>query len=111
VGLLVKNDELKNQMGQLLTPMLVCMGDRGPDSAGLAVYSGANRDPSLRRLSLLSVAPKIDWKRVHEDLEAHLGPSCHLDSISNHALLSTSHNPERIRAWLGTRYPDIHLLS
>ena len=38
VGLFVKNPELEPDLGRLLASMLATMGDRGPDSAGFAVY-------------------------------------------------------------------------
>ena len=39
--------------------MLSCMGDRGPDSAGLAVFS-EDGDPELYRYSLFCGA-EVDW--------------------------------------------------
>ena len=39
VGVLVLDRDLEPQLGQLLTAMLVQMTERGPDSAGVAVYA------------------------------------------------------------------------
>jgi amidophosphoribosyltransferase len=39
VGLMLKKPQLDAQLGALLVPMLVGMTERGPDSAGLAVFS------------------------------------------------------------------------
>ena len=36
VGLLVKKREQRASLGQLAQPMFTCMGERGPDSGGLA---------------------------------------------------------------------------
>ena len=38
VGLYLKNPRLEPQLGQLFEPMLQAMTDRGPDSAGFAIY-------------------------------------------------------------------------
>ena len=38
VGLFLKKEELRPKLGELLTDMLVTMTDRGPDSAGIAIY-------------------------------------------------------------------------
>ena len=38
VGLLVKTPALREQLGALMVPMLIGMTERGPDSAGLAVF-------------------------------------------------------------------------
>jgi glutamate synthase domain-containing protein 1 len=45
VGLLARTPEFRRRLGELLTPMLVCMGDRGPDSAGLAVFAAKTSLP------------------------------------------------------------------
>jgi methylamine---glutamate N-methyltransferase subunit A len=42
VGLFCKSPELEPQLGEHLSAMLVQMDERGPDSAGVAVY----RDPA-----------------------------------------------------------------
>src|SRR5579859_7533376 len=39
VGLHLKNPDLQPRLGELLTVMLEAMTTRGPDSAGIAVYS------------------------------------------------------------------------
>ena len=38
VGLFLKKDDLRPQLGNMLTDMLITMTDRGPDSAGIAIY-------------------------------------------------------------------------
>ena len=51
VGLLVKTPELRERLGELMVPMLIGMTDRGPDSAGLAVFAHAAPE-GMRKLSL-----------------------------------------------------------
>src|ERR1700692_3735907 len=63
VGLLVKNPALRDQLGALMVPMLVGMTERGPDSAGLAVYT----TPVSKRhhkLSLYSGESAVDWSEL-----------------------------------------------
>ena len=53
VGLLLKKPALRSQLGELMVPMLIGMTERGPDSAGLAVFT----DPlpaGLRKISVYS---------------------------------------------------------
>src|SRR5674476_241503 len=38
VGLLAKKPALRERLGELMVPMLIGMTERGPDSAGLAVF-------------------------------------------------------------------------
>ena len=39
VGLLVKNPAMRTSLGELMMPMLIGMTERGPDSAGMAVFT------------------------------------------------------------------------
>jgi len=50
VGLFLKDPALEPQLGQLMADMLKVMSDRGPDSAGFAVYSAAT--PESVKLTL-----------------------------------------------------------
>jgi glutamate synthase domain-containing protein 1 len=43
VGCFLKNDKLRPELGAMLSEMLVVMTDRGPDSAGFAVYGDEKR--------------------------------------------------------------------
>ena len=43
VGLFLKDKSLEPELGALLSSMLVTMTDRGPDSAGIAIYGDASR--------------------------------------------------------------------
>ena len=47
VGLFLKDDSLSPQLGGMLSEMLVTMTDRGPDSAGIALY-GASQGSSFK---------------------------------------------------------------
>ncbi|HLA01917.1 MAG TPA: amidophosphoribosyltransferase, partial [Aestuariivirga sp.] len=38
VGLYLKNPKLKPKLGKMFKPMLIEMTNRGPDSAGVAIY-------------------------------------------------------------------------
>jgi methylamine---glutamate N-methyltransferase subunit A len=61
VGLHLRNRELYPRLGELLTGMLCEMGDRGSDSAGVAVYGDPIWSPHARGcVSLLEVDPKAD---------------------------------------------------
>ena len=38
VGICLKNPELRSRLGEIFSPMLIEMSERGPDSAGVAAY-------------------------------------------------------------------------
>jgi methylamine---glutamate N-methyltransferase subunit A len=61
VGLHLRNPELYPRLGELLTGMLCEMGDRGSDSAGVAVYGDPILSPPGRGcVSVLEVAPTAE---------------------------------------------------
>jgi methylamine---glutamate N-methyltransferase subunit A len=61
VGLHLRNPELYPRLGELLTAMLCEMGDRGSDSAGVAVYGDPVWTPPGRGcVSVLGVDPAAD---------------------------------------------------
>jgi hypothetical protein len=58
VGLHLRNPALYPRLGELLTGMLCEMGDRGSDSAGVAVYGDPTFSPPGRAcVSVLEVEP------------------------------------------------------
>ena len=63
VGLLLKKPGLRDQLGELMTPMLGGMTSRGPDSAGVAVFGDPVKD-KLRKLSLFWREGAPDWKTL-----------------------------------------------
>ena len=52
VGLFLKDKTLEPQLGEMLTEMLVTMTDRGPDSAGIAIYG--NEHDTQKKLTVQS---------------------------------------------------------
>jgi glutamate synthase domain-containing protein 1 len=67
VGLFLKNDDLSDDLGRLLGGMLDVMSDRGPDSAGFAVYGAA--EAGRRKLTLRGPAG-TDFDAVAASLTA-----------------------------------------
>src|SRR5256885_10119936 len=63
VGLLVKKREQRASLGQLAQPMFTCMGERGPDSGGLAVFGSPVAAPQ-RRFNLFVPDRHFDWQAL-----------------------------------------------
>ncbi|MBD1203407.1 MAG: glutamine amidotransferase family protein [Rhodobacteraceae bacterium] len=66
VGLFLKDPKLEPQLGALLTDMLITMTDRGPDSAGIAIYGRPEKGKA--KLTVQSPAPEADFATLTEDL-------------------------------------------
>ncbi|MBW4553033.1 MAG: class II glutamine amidotransferase [Aphanocapsa sp. GSE-SYN-MK-11-07L] len=110
VGLLVKKPELRASLGELMVPMLLGMSERGPDSAGVAVFGEAlpNGD---RRYSLYSDRESFDWKALLEKFQVQSDPAANIHIHSNQAVLLTQTGSNVVKSWLKTAYPDLYLLS
>lgn len=70
VGLFLKDEALRPELGRLLSGMLVTMTDRGPDSAGIAIYSDSG--PNSIKITLQSSNPKADFPNLAQALGAEV---------------------------------------
>lgn len=110
VGLLVKNPALRPQLGALMLPMLIGMTERGPDSAGLAVFTEPVAE-GLRKLSLYSGAEAADWAALEADIAVAFEGGHAIEAVANHAVLTTAAPPDEVKAWLARQWPRLHVLS
>ena len=104
VGLFLKDHALEPDLGKLLTEMLVTMSDRGPDSAGIAVYRGL--DDGAAKITVQSADPEGDFKGLGDTLGAEV------TVIGTHAIISVAAADvvpmlNRIR----TEHPNLRIMS
>ncbi|MDB5658452.1 MAG: glutamine amidotransferase [Cypionkella sp.] len=85
VGLFLKDPKLEPHLGAMLTDMLITMTDRGPDSAGIAIYSEGKVGHG--KLTVQSATPDVDFKNLDADLGAALGQPVLMLVKSTHAVL------------------------
>jgi len=85
VGLFLKDPSLEPKMGEMLTAMLVTMTDRGPDSAGVAIY-GAGQD-SAAKLTVQSDTPDAVFPNLADTLSTQIGTPVTLSQNDTHAVL------------------------
>jgi len=108
VGLFAKSAEVEERLGAQLGAMLAQMADRGPDSAGLAVY----RDPAppgATKLSLFSEDPEEDWAAVARELDPrHDGE---VAVHASHAVLVVDADAPTAQALVRERRPDLRVMS
>src|SRR5688572_25015052 len=110
VGLLVKNPAMRPRLGSLLLPMFDCMADRGPDSAGLAVFTDPV-DRATRKFSLYSDDREYNWSKLAQEFQNQSKSPAKVDAIENHATLVSSVLPDSLKAWLVQYDSKLHLLS
>ena len=85
VGLFLKDPKLEPKLGEMLTDMLVTMTDRGPDSAGIAIYSGAS--DGLGKITIQSSQPESDFKDLDGALHDAIGKPVTMLVKSTHAVI------------------------
>lgn len=85
VGLFLKDPKLEPKLGAMLTDMLITMTDRGPDSAGIAIYGGAK--DGLGKITIQSANPEKDFKNLDGDLHDAIGKPVTMLVKSTHAVL------------------------
>jgi methylamine---glutamate N-methyltransferase subunit A len=114
VGLLLKKPALHPQLGALMTPMLIGMTDRGPDSAGVAIFGeplkGAEHKVSLFWGEGESHA-EPDWKRLSQEFSAEFDGKHRIQTLGRHAVVHTLAPPADVRTWLEEAAPEIYVLS
>jgi glutamate synthase domain-containing protein 1 len=101
VGLFCKNPELESRLGEYLSAMLVQMDERGPDSAGVAVY----RDPApsgWSKLTLYSADPSFDWSSIGLEVTS---------TRARHAVVLAEGDADEVEARVRAQHPDIRVMS
>jgi glutamate synthase domain-containing protein 1 len=108
-GLFSKSVDVSEGLGGHLGEMLLQLGDRGPDSAGVAVY----RDPApagSSKVSLYSPDPQQDWGAVSAALDDAFGAG-EPEPRGSHAVIVVETDAADAQAWLHERYPELRVMS
>lgn len=110
VGLYLKNPALETQLGSLFEPMLEAMTDRGPDSAGFAIY-GDEVAEGWVKLTLQATSEGYDFAGLVGAVQQRLGAE--LDWFQNaSAIVLKIHAPEaEVRAALADLAPEVRIMS
>lgn len=110
VGLFIKNPEMEQQLGEHLSNMLLEMTERGPDSAGVAIYHDSVADGSTK-ITLLSHGRNYAWGKFEHDISAAFGGGTRTEVRADHAVVVVPAAATDVHAWLHQHYPDLHLTS
>ena len=85
VGLFLKDKSLEPKLGEMLTSMLITMTDRGPDSAGIAIYGGDTNGRT--KMTVQSDNPDVAFDGLDTALGKILGGKVSMAVKSTHAIL------------------------
>jgi len=107
--LFLKDKSLEPQLGAMLSDMLVIMTDRGPDSAGIAIYGSPSKGRA--KITVQSADPKQDFA----GLDALLKPvdsSVSVELKSTHAVIETNADKaSAVRDLLSQERPGIRVMG
>jgi methylamine---glutamate N-methyltransferase subunit A len=108
VGLFIKDPLLEPELGRLTAGMLATMSDRGPDSAGFAVYGEGDDNHTKLTLRAASAASM-------KEIADKLGRACSGANImlhDTHAVVSVDDaSLPRLSEWLAREAPHIELVG
>ena len=108
VGLFIKNPALESELGSLVAPMLSEMTERGPDSAGIAVYRNPQKDGC--KITILAQQQDFDWGVLEDAIKSKFA----LKNISitlNHAVLSLDSEIDEVQDWINENWSDLSITS
>lgn len=110
VGLFLKNPALHEHLGSLLTEMLITMTDRGPDSAGIAVYQ--NPVDGKSKLTLQSHNPGIDFPELEKQLNGALDSGVSFKVLDTHAIVELAESQlASARDLIAQNHSDVRVMS
>jgi methylamine---glutamate N-methyltransferase subunit A len=109
VGLFLKDAKLEPELGRLTAAMLAELRDRGPDSAGFAVYGG--EVAGITKICAVAGEGAVAWEKVAKQLAKATGAGVTVEEIEDHAIFKTKGDGETARKWLIDNVPEATVLS
>ena len=110
VGLFLKDKSLELTLGEMLTQMLITMSDRGPDSAGIAIYK--NPKNSFTKITVQSSQPQIDFENIKIELDNLFNQNLEIMIIDTHAIITIETKYlNNIKEILAISFPNLRIMS
>ncbi len=110
VGLFAKSADVRDNLGTYLSAMLAQMNDRGPDSAGVAVYRNPAPDGTTK-LVLHSAEPGQDWEAIRSEIDESIGIDGEVEVRSTHCVLVVHADAATAQAHIRATYPALRVMS
>jgi glutamate synthase domain-containing protein 1 len=101
---------MEADLGKYLSLMLAEMTDRGPDSAGAAIY----HDPVPHgdaKVTVLAENPDFRWEQLTQDLQQAFGKDAAVAVHRDQAVLKIDASPAEVQRWLLASYPQLRINS
>ena len=111
VGLYLKTPALEPDLGRLFTPMLIEMSDRGPDSAGIAIYQNPLDDRDAIKLTLFHPDDEFAWEGLVDHLQKELQETATIQDVASHAVLISNGDADRLSEAIEGYDPGLQIMS
>ncbi|PWR02664.1 glutamine amidotransferase [Meridianimarinicoccus roseus] len=110
VGLFLKDSRLEPELGAMLTAMLVTMTDRGPDSAGIAIYNADAEKPF--KITVQSPEGDTEFGTLADRVAALTGAPARLERKGSHAVLALGRDRAKaVLAMIRSDFPGLRIMS
>lgn len=109
VGLYTKSPALEKNLGSLVSAMLIQMTDRGPDSAGFAIYHDPVPDDCVK--ITLQGADDTDWNRTAESIRSGIDSTASLCPVANHAVAIIQGDGDTVCGWIEDNIQGVRITS
>ncbi len=109
IGLFAKSDAIMQGMGGHMAAMLAQMGERGPDSAGIAIYSDPKAGGAANKLTL----QHDDSDRLQEITKqaSTQFSECDISIHGSHCVIEATASTQELEAWAQTNSSDARIMS
>src|SRR5579862_4006211 len=108
VGLFLKTEKFAPDLGAHMAAMLGVMCERGPDSAGFAVY-GSGEDGKIKFTLRL---PEMARDKLAAAFTRRFSLPAELSHKNSHVILAVPAGLEPdVRQWLAAEHPEVHLVG
>ncbi|MGI9482145.1 MAG: amidophosphoribosyltransferase [Hyphomicrobiales bacterium] len=110
VGLFLKNPDLSGELGKLFKPMLVEMTDRGPDSAGVAIYHEPAPDGAAK-ITVFHPDPDYHWGALSDALRDEFDSAFEDEVNESHCVITTTEEAESVVASIEAHDKELQVMS
>lgn len=110
VGLFIKDKSLEPRLGELTAQMLATMCERGPDSAGFAIYGASEQGKA--KITVQSAAAESDFAGLDAALSKAIGAPVEIERKSTHAVLTVpAGKADEVRSAIRADHPGVRIMS
>ncbi len=110
VGLFLKNQSIEDRLGAMFTPMLIEMTDRGPDSAGIAIYHDAAPE-RFAKITAFHPDPDFDWEPVCDAIRTEFNATVEDRRNDSHMVILSDADPRAAARLIEDSDPRTQIMS